>query len=139
MSWNERLYLPVLSKASMIKAKRRLVRLICLVLLCSCFSSCFQIIEDITVREDGSGTVTLTANLSQSRTKLTSIMLLDSVNGYKVPSQADIRAEMAGLAQQLSAISGISNVTYQVNFETYIAVVKFAFDDVSNLNGVMNM
>ncbi|SFB91496.1 hypothetical protein SAMN05421747_10275 [Parapedobacter composti] len=139
MSWNERLYLPVLSKASMIKTKSRLVRLMCVVLSCSCLTSCFQVIEDISVREDGSGTVTLTANLSQSRTKLASIMLLDSVNSYKVPSQADIRREMSALADRLAAIPGITNVTHQVNFDTYIAVMKFSFSNVSDLNDVMNM
>ena len=116
----------------------RVFRWLAFVMLGCCFSSCFQIVEDITVHEDGSGQVTLTANLSQSRTKLASVMLLDSVNGYKIPSQADIRSGLATLTKALSAISGISQVSHQVNFDTYVAVVKFSFDDVSNLNEVMN-
>lgn len=102
-----------------------------------CFSSCFQLIEDVSLNEDGSGSVVLTANLSQSRTKLASIMLLDSVNGYKVPSRADVRNEMAVVAERLAGMDGISQVTHQVNFDNYIAVLKFSFSDVSNLNEVM--
>lgn len=101
-------------------------------------SSCFQIMEDIAVHADGSGTVTLTANLSESRTKLASVMLLDSVNGYKVPSQSDIREGLSNLSKQLSAIPGISNVTHQVNFDHFIAVIKFKFEKVSDLNTVMD-
>ena len=115
----------------------RFFRLLCFIVLGACFSSCFHIVEDITVHEDGSGEVTLTANLSQSRTKLASVMLLDSVNGYKIPSQADIRNEFAARAKRLAAIPGISRVSHEVNFDTYVAVIKFSFADVSNLNDVM--
>ena len=44
-------------------------------------SSCFQIIEEITMRNDGTGDVLLTINLSQSKTKVATVMLLDSVQG----------------------------------------------------------
>lgn len=98
------------------------------------FSSCFQMIEDITVKEDGSGNVTLTANLSQSRTKLASILLLDSVNGHKVPNQQEIRRELSNMAKELSAIPGISQVKHEVDFNKYIITLRFAFADVKNLS-----
>lgn len=117
----------------------RLFKLLLLIAVSGSFSSCFQLIEDISLNEDGSGSVILTANLSQSRTKLAAIMLLDSINGYKVPSQADVRREMAGVAKRLAQMEGIDQVTHQVNFDNYIAVLKFSFKDVSNLNEVLEI
>lgn len=105
--------------------------------LAVCCSSCFQVIEEVTVNDNGSGTVTLTANMSQSRTKLASVMLLDSVNGYKVPSQAEVRKELADVAARLGKMQGISNVTHQVDFDKYIAHIRFSFKQVDNLNQVM--
>lgn len=115
----------------------RFVKLLLLIAVSGCFSSCFQLIEDISLNEDGSGSVILTANLSQSRTKLASIMLLDSINGHKVPSSSDVRREMAAVAARLAEMEGIDQVTHQVNFDNYIAVLKFSFKDVSNLNEVL--
>ena len=48
-------------------------------------SSCFDIVEEIDLNENGSGTYGITLNLSQSKIRLSSIMLLDSSQGYKVP------------------------------------------------------
>ena len=115
----------------------RIVGFFLIILFYTTLSACFQVIEDVTVQSDGSGTMTLTANLSQSRTKLASVLLLDSVNGYKVPSQKDIQGKLAELANTLSEIPGISQVTHQVNFDTFIAVIKFRFEKVSDLNTVM--
>lgn len=48
-----------------------------------CFSSCFQVIEEINLTKAGSGTVNLTLNLSASKTKVASVMLMDSIQGYR--------------------------------------------------------
>lgn len=102
------------------------------------FASCFQIIEDVTVKQDGSGVAIFTANLSQSKSKLASIMLLDSVNGYKVPSRADVRKHLTELTTTLEKIDGISNVTHTVDFDKFIATVRFSFANVDNLNSISN-
>src|SRR5690606_3931248 len=111
--------------------------LICILFpLTALFSSCFQLIEEVTVNADGSGTLVLTANLSQSRSKLASVMLLDSVNGYKVPSKQDIRKKMEEAANTLRSIKGISKVGHTVDFDKYIVTIRFAFNDVANLNDI---
>jgi hypothetical protein len=102
------------------------------------FASCFQIIEDVTLRKDGSGIAVFTANLSQSKTKLASIMLLDSVNGYKVPSRTDIRNQLVKLEGELKKINGISNITHSVDFDKFIATIRFSFTDVDKLNSISN-
>jgi hypothetical protein len=100
------------------------------------FSSCFQVIEEITMKSNGSGDMQLTFNLSQSKSKLASIMLLDSINGYKVPGEKDIRQYMNETVDFLKKSNGISNVKQSVDLKNYIFSVSFSFKDVSNINGI---
>lgn len=108
-----------------------------LLLLIVCFfSSCFQIIEEINMTGNGSGTVDLTVNLSASKTKVASIMLLDSINGYKVPTKQTIQKEMDEVVAHLKNSRGISNVKKKVDFQNYIVSVSFAFENISNINNI---
>lgn len=102
------------------------------------FTSCFQVIEDVTIKQDGSGMAVFTANLSQSKSKLASIMLLDSINGHKVPSRTDIRKQLDDLAQELKKIKGVSQVSQSVDFDKFVATIRFSFVDVDNLNSISN-
>lgn len=99
-------------------------------------SSCFQVIEEITIKNDGTGDVMLTINLSQSRTKVASVMLLDSIQGYKVPSKAKIQQELNEAVTYLKKSEGISNVKSTSDFNNYIATISFSFKDVSNINNI---
>lgn len=114
---------------------RKILYPLLIIILC-CFSSCFQIIEEINLNSNGSGTVLLTVNLSASKTKVASIMLLDSVNGYKVPSRQTLQKEMNEVVAQLKNVRGISNVQQKMDFDNYIATVSFAFQDISNINNI---
>lgn len=99
-------------------------------------SSCFEIIEEINMNADGSGTMTITVNLSQSKTKLASIMLMDSINGYKVPKKPAIQKEINEAVAKLKAMPGISNVKSTTDFNNYIASISFSFKEVSNVNTI---
>ncbi len=119
--------------------KRRYISWLLTMLPIVLFSSCFQLVEDITVRKDGSGTAVLMANFSASRNKLASVMLLDSVQGHKVPSRQDIQGEMASFVNALKQVEGISQVSHTLDFDRFIVRVNFSFSDVSKLNGVTAM
>ncbi len=106
-----------------------------LFILCT---SCFEIIEEVSFNKDGSGHVTLTMNLSQSKTKLNSIMLLDSVNNYKVPSKTEIKNKITQIIQKVKQIDGISNVQNTSNFTEYIFTVSCDFKNVEALNTVIS-
>lgn len=105
------------------------------IITCS-FSSCFEILEEITLKPDGSGKMVLTINMSQSRTKLASIQLMDSVNGYKVPQEADIKKELVEAEKFLKQTPGITSVSSTANFKNYIGTISFNFKDVSNINAL---
>ena len=78
----------------------------------------------------------ITLNLSQSKAKLASIMLLDSVNGHKIPKDKDIQQFMNETVDFLKKSDGISNIRKSVDMKNYIASVTFSFKDVSKINGI---
>ena len=100
------------------------------------FSSCFQIIEEINLSKAGSGNVNLTLNLSASKSKVASIMLMDSIQGYKVPDKASINREMNEIVSYLSKSPGISNVSKKIDMENYIISVSFDFQRIANINNL---
>jgi len=53
--------------------------------------SCFEVIEDITIRKNGSGHVKVILNASQSRSDIAALLLLKEVNGHPIPSLAKIK------------------------------------------------
>ncbi|WFO15142.1 hypothetical protein M601_014875 [Cellulophaga baltica 4] len=100
------------------------------------FTSCFEVLEEINLNSDGSGTMLVTFNLSRSKSKIASVMLLDSVNGYKVPSKDDINLALKDAENHLKTINGISNIKKTADFENYIFTLSCNFDKVANLDAV---
>ncbi|WP_316827659.1 hypothetical protein [Pedobacter miscanthi] len=115
---------------------KQLYKLLLFIVLIPIFSSCFEVIEEISMKNDGTGDVVLTINLSQSKTKVASVMLLDSVQGYKVPSRQKIQQELNEAVAYLKKSEGISNVKSSSDFNNYIATISFSFKDVSNINNI---
>lgn len=101
------------------------------------FTGCFEVVEEITLNDDGSGQITMTVNISRSKTKLNSIMLMDSINNYKVPTEADIKEGMARMTAEIKSIKGVSNVSHQMNFDDFIFSVTCDFSNVDVLNDVI--
>ena len=115
---------------------KQFYKLLLFIFLIPTLSSCFEVVEEINLRNDGTGDVILTINLSQSKTKVASVMLLDSVQGYKVPSKQKIQKELAEAVAYLKKSEGISNVKSSSDFTNYIATISFTFKDVSNINNI---
>ncbi|GGH17142.1 hypothetical protein GCM10011418_19900 [Sphingobacterium alkalisoli] len=97
-------------------------------------SSCFDIVEEINVQSNGAGKVKAILNLSKSKTKVASLMLLDSVNGIKVPSKTTIQKEMNDIVLLLRKTKGVSNVNSNLDFNNYIATLECNFNNVAALN-----
>jgi hypothetical protein len=94
------------------------------------FQSCIEIIDDLTIHNDGSGKHKYAINLSSSRIKVNSILALDSLNGKKVPSISEIKEKIAQFKQTLSMQKGISSVEISENYVDFI----FKFEcDFTNL------
>jgi hypothetical protein len=96
-------------------------------------SSCIELIDDIKINNDGSGTLKYTVNLSSSKVKVTSILALDSVNGIRVPSISELNERIADFQKKLDTKPGISNVTVESDFENFVFKLRCDFTSVTAL------
>jgi hypothetical protein len=100
-------------------------------------SSCIEIIDDLTIKTDGSGTFKYTINLSSSKIKVNSILALDSIDGKKVPRLDEIKQKIEQFLKTLDAQNGISNVKFEDNYTDFIFKFQCDFTNVSTLqNGL---
>ena len=119
------------------KAKRKLKRfyvVICACLMTLTLSSCFDFVEQIDLKSDGSGHIAATLNLSKSKTKVSSLMKMKSIKGIQIPSQAAMEKEIRSAVQLLKQTKGISNVQYKTDFTNYIVNISCDFSQIESLN-----
>jgi hypothetical protein len=97
-------------------------------------SGCFEIVEDITIHKNGTGSFFYTINLSQSKNRLDGILQLDSSDGYRVPQRKEIDDNILKAKTTLEKSPGITNVVTTSDWVNYIFTLKFDFNSVNNLN-----
>ena len=102
-------------------------------LLILLLSSCIEIIEDLKINLDGSGTFKYSINLSQSKTKTTAILALDSLYGEKVPKISEIKQKISLFEKTLKEQEGITNVIINEDYENYIVKLQCDFKNVECL------
>lgn len=96
-------------------------------------SGCIEIIEDLTINSDRSGSYKLTINLSASKMKVKSLMAMDSLRGRKVPREADIKNELNLLVSFLNTQQGLSSAKTEINFDDLICKVSVDFETIEDL------
>jgi len=96
-------------------------------------TSCVELIDDLKINLDGSGTFKYTLNLSSSKTKVSSILALDSLNGKKVLSKTDIQEKILNFKKSLIQQEGITNVVITEDYENYIFKILIDFKNVEDL------
>jgi hypothetical protein len=97
------------------------------------FSSCIEIIDDLTLNADGSGTLKFTVNLSSSKIKVNSILALDSLDGQRVPKLSEIEAKIGQFKSLLLQQDGISNVKTEFNAVDLIVKLTVDFKSLNQL------
>lgn len=100
-------------------------------------TSCIEIIDDLSINEDGSGTFKYTVNISSSKVKLSSYLALDSLDGKKVPSLDEIKLHINEVVESLRTQEGISNLTIESNYTDFIFKLKLDFNSVANLQAAI--
>ena len=96
-------------------------------------SSCIEILDDLTIHADGSGTFRYNVNLSSNKIKVNSILALDSLDGQKVPKIEDIKEKVQQFIKTLDAQNGISNVKIEENYTDFIFKFSCDFTNVLSL------
>jgi len=114
------------------------VQFIVLFLLALTQVSCFEIVEQINLKNDGSGTFKYTLNFNQSASHIKSILVLDEVEGYKVPTLYMIKTKFNTLGQKSMEINGITDVKTESNFNDYIFTYSCHFDNIEQMNVVID-
>lgn len=110
-----------------------------LTLFCSLFmlSSCFELLEDLSLNKDGSGDLKVKLNMSASAAKLKGVMALDSLDGKKVPSQEDILDTLNKYVNLLNDQPGLSSANASMDFEYFILNFSVHFDSLSALENAV--
>lgn len=96
-------------------------------------SSCIEIIDDISLNNDGTGTFRYTINLSSSKVKVNSILALDSLDGKPIPSKDEIKAKLTEFQAKLSSQEGIKNVQLEEDLTNYIFKLSCEFQNIELL------
>lgn len=102
-------------------------------------TSCIEILDDLTLNNDGSGTFKYTINLSSSKVKVNSILALDSLDGKKVPSVDEISAKIKDVIDQLKEQHGISNVQMETNYDDFIFKLQCDFTSLKTLQDAITL
>lgn len=108
------------------------LHLLCLILL-PLLTGCIEIMDDLSLNADGSGTFKYSINLSSSRVKVNSLLALDSLDGKKVPSIQDISDKTDEIVDLLKSRSGITNVSFSADYDNFIFKLSCDFNSLEAL------
>lgn len=97
-------------------------------------TGCFEAVEEISVKKDGSGSFSYILNFSQSRSEISAALKMDSFMGTRIPGLSDIKSSIAEAKRRLEASPGISGVTLQEDYVNYILQLKGNFSSIEQLN-----
>ncbi len=108
-----------------------------LILFLCTVSSCVEIIDDLSLNADGSGTFKYTVNLSSSKVKINSILALDTLDGKRVPSLEEIKSDINRLISAFRAKDGITEVTLDANYDDYMFKISCDFNSLISLQNAI--
>ena len=97
-------------------------------------TSCFDIIDKISLKADGSGEYSVILNASKSKTRLQSISKMETINGKKVPKKSEIDKKLNDASAIFKTVAGISNVKTSFDAENYIIKLSCNFKKIENIN-----
>ena len=97
-------------------------------------TSCFDILDKVAMKADGSGEYSIILNASKSKTRINSISKMETINGKKVPKKSEIEAKVNEAAAVFKSVPGISNVKTSMDFDNYIIKLSCNFKKIENIN-----
>jgi hypothetical protein len=101
-------------------------------------TGCFEIIEEVNLNNDGDGFFKFTINFSQSSNKIKSLLLMDEVEGYAVPTQQKIKVEFEKVCASSKKIPELSNIAYTSDLDNFIFEYQCNFTDVHQINAAVD-
>ncbi|ATN07368.1 hypothetical protein H3Z85_08110 [Chryseobacterium indologenes] len=113
---------------------KKIVKLFLFLLPLLFLTSCFDILDKVNVKADGTGEYTIILNASKSKTRLASISKMETINGKKVPKKSEIENKINTAAKIFKETPGITNVKTAMDFDNYIIRLSCNFKKIENIN-----
>ncbi|WP_028121665.1 hypothetical protein [Epilithonimonas tenax] len=113
---------------------KKLIKYVVVLCVFISLTSCFDIIDKISLKADGSGEYDVILNASKSKTRLQSISKMETINGKKVPKKSEIEAKVNQASAIFKSVAGISNVKTSLDFDNFIIKLSCNFKKIENIN-----
>ena len=111
--------------------KKRIFIHVLVILMAFSFTSCINIVEKLFFKKDGSGTYTLTIDMS----KVAGMMaMMGEENEEMAGAMSELNAGFEKSKNKMEQVDGITNVVQDVDEKNLIVSVSFDFEDVDALN-----
>ena len=100
-------------------------------------SGCFQLIEEINMKADGSGEMVLTLDLSQSMQRVKGYLEAGYVEDKELPSKSQLQSFFDELEDELAGLPGLSDVNILSNWNSFVFKVRCRFKKVEDLDNAL--
>lgn len=114
------------------------IHLLSLLLLSFFMVSCFDIVEEVNVNNDGSGDMLVTLDMSKSKDQLSNYMEAGEINGVGIPDAKQLDGYFSKFKKMLEGMNGISNVNIEKDLTNFIIKVRGDFTNVAAMNKAVN-
>jgi len=114
------------------------IQLSSILFITTILSSCFEIIEDVKINADGSGTLKYIINFSQSSDKIKSLLSAGDIDRKKIPNESELKADFEKICNTTKKANGISRVVYTSDFNEFIFTYKADFKNLNNINAAID-
>jgi hypothetical protein len=118
--------------------KKTLLRLSFVLFIVFSFSSCFELREEVYIKKDGSGTYSLTVDLSGRKQEVSLTTSLTDSTQEEKNFVANIENVIQKSSESFSEIGGITQIEYNTDYENYLTGFSFDFDNVASLTAALN-
>ncbi len=115
--------------------KKTILSIVSIFVISLLLQSCFEIKEIVTINKDGSGTFTMSIDMSEVKAMLESFS-----DGEETGSPlGEMEKEYEATKFKLEVVEGISNIKFTTGNDGYVITTSFDFADIDALNGGMTV
>ncbi|RMG87749.1 MAG: hypothetical protein D6714_01735 [Bacteroidetes bacterium] len=98
------------------------------------FTGCFEVREEVNVKEDGTGDMKLVINLSESKDNVRKYLGMEVADGVEVPKEENIEKILNHVLVVARGVKGLSNVAVESDYTDFIFSFTARFDNINAVN-----
>lgn len=110
---------------------KSLVLAFCAVFL---FTNCFELREEVNVKDDGTGDLKLVVNLSESKENVRNYLGMGEANGVQIPKEDNIEKILNHITVVVKGVDGLSNVETNSDYTDFVFTLNANFDNLESVN-----